>query len=73
MKVRTVCLRCHQKCHLTAEVVAGKVVAVTDARSIYRTPACVEACPIGIDVPGYVIAHMRDDQPHASKFLSMLH
>jgi len=56
MKAPTVCLRCHQKCHLTVEVVDEKVVAVADARPIYRTPPCTEACPIGMDVPGYLLA-----------------
>jgi len=56
VKAPTVCLRCHQKCHLTVEVIYGKVVAVADARPIYRTPPCTEACPIGMDVPGYLIA-----------------
>ena len=56
MKAATVCLRCHQKCRLYAEVIDGRVVSVADARSLYRTPACMEACPIGMDVPGYLIA-----------------
>ncbi len=55
MKADTVCLRCHQKCHLTAEVIDGKIVSIEDA-SINRTPPCSEACPIGMDVPGYVMA-----------------
>ena len=56
MQANTVCLRCHQKCHLTAEVVDGKIRAVVDSSPINRTPACREVCPIGMDVPGYVIA-----------------
>ena len=56
MQANTICLRCHQKCHLVAEVIDGKVVAVVDAQASNRTPACREVCPIGMDVPGYVIA-----------------
>jgi anaerobic selenocysteine-containing dehydrogenase/thioredoxin reductase len=56
MQAHTVCLRCHQKCHLVAEVVEGKITAVVDATPINRTPPCREVCPIGMDVPGYVIA-----------------
>ena len=56
MQVPTICLRCHQKCHLTAEVSDGKIVAVVDSTPANRTPACREVCPIGMDVPGYVIA-----------------
>ena len=56
MQAHTICLRCHQKCHLIAEVVDGKVTAVVDATPIHRTPPCREVCPIGMDVPGYVIA-----------------
>jgi anaerobic selenocysteine-containing dehydrogenase/thioredoxin reductase len=56
MQAHTICLRCHQKCHLIAEVVDGKVAAVVDATPIHRTPPCREVCPIGMDVPGYVIA-----------------
>jgi NADPH-dependent glutamate synthase beta subunit-like oxidoreductase len=56
MQAHTICLRCHQKCHLIAEVVDGKVTAVVDATPINRTPPCREVCPIGMDVPGYVIA-----------------
>ncbi len=54
MKADTVCLRCHQKCVLTAEVINGKVVSVVDASPINRIPPCSEACPIGMDIPGYV-------------------
>ncbi len=54
MKADTVCLRCHQKCVLTAEVIDGKVVSVVDASPINRMPPCSEACPIGMDIPGYV-------------------
>jgi thiosulfate reductase/polysulfide reductase chain A len=56
VQAHTVCLRCHQKCHLIAEVVEGRVVAVVDAAPVNRAAACREACPIGMDVPGYVIA-----------------
>jgi len=56
MQATTICLRCHQKCHLVAELIDGKVVAVVDAQAANRTPACREVCPIGMDVPGYVIA-----------------
>ncbi len=56
MQSPTICLRCHQKCHLVADVVDGKILAVVDATPANRTPPCHEACPIGMDVPGYVIA-----------------
>jgi anaerobic selenocysteine-containing dehydrogenase/NADPH-dependent glutamate synthase beta subunit-like oxidoreductase len=56
MQAHTICLRCHQKCHLVAEVAGGKVAAVVDATPLNRTPPCREVCPIGMDVPGYVIA-----------------
>jgi len=56
MQASTICLRCHQKCHLIAEVIDGKVVAVVDATPVNRTPPCSEVCPIEMDVPGYVIA-----------------
>ena len=35
MQAHTICLRCHQKCHLIAEVVDGKVAAVVDAASLF--------------------------------------
>jgi len=53
MKADTVCLRCHQKCVLTAEVIDGKIVSIVDASPINRIPPCSEACPIGMDIPGY--------------------
>lgn len=56
MHARTICLRCHQKCHLIAEIIDGKIVAVVDAQGTNRTPICREVCPIGMDVPGYLIA-----------------
>jgi NADPH-dependent glutamate synthase beta subunit-like oxidoreductase len=56
MQAHTICLRCHQKCHLVAEVADGKIVAVVDATPLNRTPPCREVCPIGMDVPGYVVA-----------------
>jgi NADPH-dependent glutamate synthase beta subunit-like oxidoreductase len=56
MQAHTICLRCHQKCHLIAEVIDGKVAALVDATPIHRTSPCREVCPIGMDVPGYVIA-----------------
>ena len=56
MKADTICLRCHQHCHLTAEVIGGKIVSVEDASSEKRMPTCTEACPLGMDVPGYIIA-----------------
>ena len=55
MKANTLCLRCHQKCQLTAEVVDKRIIAIEN-ESINRIPPCTEACPIGMDVPGYVIA-----------------
>ena len=54
MKRNTFCLRCHQKCRLVMEVVDGKIVSVEDASS-RRVPPCIEACPIGTDVPRYVM------------------
>jgi len=56
MKAETICLRCHQKCQLTAEVENGKITRIEDSSLIIRTPPCVEACPVGMDIPGYVIA-----------------
>ncbi|MFZ0451498.1 MAG: FAD-dependent oxidoreductase, partial [Desulfatiglandaceae bacterium] len=56
MQKHTICLRCHQKCHLVAEVKGGEVKAVVDAAPNNRIPSCREVCPIGMDVPGYVIA-----------------
>jgi len=56
MEANTVCLRCHQKCCLTAKVENGKVVSVVDASPLNRVPPCNEACPIGMDVRGYVMA-----------------
>ncbi len=56
MQASTICLRCHQKCHLVAEVVDGKVAAVVDAQAANRTPACREVCPLGMDIPGYLIS-----------------
>ncbi len=56
MHSHTICLRCHQKCHLIAEVVDGKIVAVGEASPQNRKAPCTEVCPIGMDVPGYVIA-----------------
>lgn len=55
MKSNFICLRCHQKCLLKAEVINGRIVKVEDA-SINRTPPCIEACPISTDVPSYVTA-----------------
>jgi len=31
MQAQTICLRCHQKCHLTAEVIDGRIVAMGEA------------------------------------------
>lgn len=56
MKADTICLRCHQKCILTAEVEDGRIVNLVDASPINRIPPCSEACPIGMDIPGYVAA-----------------
>ncbi|MCD6300339.1 MAG: molybdopterin-dependent oxidoreductase [Dehalococcoidales bacterium] len=56
MKADTVCLRCHQKCCLTAKVENGKIVNVVDSSPENRVPPCTEACPIGMDVRGYVMA-----------------
>ncbi|HSR11026.1 MAG TPA: FAD-dependent oxidoreductase, partial [Thermodesulfobacteriota bacterium] len=49
-------MRCHQKCHLIAEVQNGELLAVVDAQAANRMPACREVCPIGMDVPGYLVA-----------------
>ncbi len=56
MQARTICLRCHQKCHLVAEVIEGKIVGVVDAQAANRTPICREVCPLSMDVPGYLMA-----------------
>lgn len=56
MQARTICLRCHQKCHLIAEIIDGKIVGVVDAQVANRNPACREICPLGMDIPGYIIA-----------------
>lgn len=68
MRADTVCLRCHQKCHLTVEVIDGRIVDVEDA-SINRTPPCSEACPIGTDVPGYVMAVSQGDLKEAMQII----
>jgi anaerobic selenocysteine-containing dehydrogenase/NADPH-dependent glutamate synthase beta subunit-like oxidoreductase len=39
-----------------AEIIDGKVAAVVDAQAANRTPACREVCPLGMDIPGYVIS-----------------
>jgi anaerobic selenocysteine-containing dehydrogenase/thioredoxin reductase len=36
--------------------VDGKIVSVIDASPINQIPPCREACPIGMDIPGYIIA-----------------
>ncbi len=69
MNANTICLRCHQKCHLTVEVVDGRIVAVGDASPVNRTAACSEACPIGMDVPGYVIAASQGKFKEAMKII----
>ncbi|MBW2309391.1 MAG: molybdopterin-dependent oxidoreductase [Deltaproteobacteria bacterium] len=56
MLADTICLRCHQKCHLTVEVVDGKIATVGDASPINRMAPCSEVCPIGMDIPAYVTA-----------------
>lgn len=56
MKAETICLRCHQKCQLTANVENGKITHIEDSSLIIRTPPCVEACPLDMDIPGYVTA-----------------
>ena len=56
MHAHTVCLRCHQKCHLTVEVVDGKIVGMGEASPDNRKAPCVEVCPIDMDVPGYLFA-----------------
>lgn len=53
MKKKTFCLRCHQKCQLIIEVADGKITGVEDG-SNNRVPPCIEACPLGTDVPRYV-------------------
>ncbi len=69
MQADTICLRCHQKCHLTAEVIDGRIVAVGDALPINRTAPCSEACPIGMDVPGYVIASSQGKLKEAMEII----
>ena len=56
MKAETIYLCCHQKCQLTAEIENGKISRIEDSSLIIRTPPCVETCPVGMDIPGYVIA-----------------
>jgi len=36
--------------------VGGKIAAVGDSIPINRTAPCSAVCPIGMDVPGYVVA-----------------
>jgi len=56
MKAETICLRCHQKCQLTANVENGKITHIEDSSLVIRIPPCVEACPLDMDIPGYVTA-----------------
>ena len=69
MQANTICLRCHQKCHITVDVVDGRVVAVVDASSLNRIPPCRELCPIGMDVPGYMIAVSRGEFTQAMEII----
>ena len=69
MQANTICLRCHQKCHLVAEVIDGKIVAMVDAQASNRRPACREACPIGMDVSGYVIAAAKGEFDKAMEII----
>ena len=69
MQATTICLRCHQKCHLVAEVIDGKIVSMVDAQASNRRPACREACPIGMDVSGYVIAASKGEFDKAMQII----
>ena len=69
MQASTICLRCHQKCHLVAEVIDGKIVSMVDAQASNRRPACREACPIGMDVPGYIIAASKGEFDKAMEII----
>ncbi len=69
MQANTICLRCHQKCHLVAEVIDGKIVSMVDAQASNRRPACREACPIGMDVSGYVIAAAKGEFDKAMEII----
>jgi anaerobic selenocysteine-containing dehydrogenase len=69
MEGSTICLRCHQKCHLIAEVVDGKIMGMVDAQPANRTAPCREACPIGMDVPGYVIAASQGKMDQAMEIV----
>lgn len=69
MKAETICLRCHQKCQLTANVEDGKITSIEDSSLIIRTPPCVEACPLGMDIPGYVIAVSQGRFDEAMKII----
>ena len=69
MQASTICLRCHQKCHLIAEVIDGKIVSMVDAQASNRRPACREACPIGMDVSGYVIAASKGEFDKAMEII----
>lgn len=69
MQANTVCLRCHQKCHLTAEVVDGKIAAVVDTSPVNRTPPCREVCPLGMDIPGYLIAVSQGNDREAMEII----
>ena len=69
MQASTICLRCHQKCHLVAEVIDGKIVSMVDAQASNRRPACREACPIGMDVSGYVVAASKGEFDKAMEII----
>jgi thiosulfate reductase/polysulfide reductase chain A len=69
MQARTICLRCHQKCHLIAEVIDGKIVGVVDAQVANRTPICREVCPLGMDVPGYLMAASQGNLAKAMEII----
>lgn len=69
MQGRMICLRCHQKCHLIAEVIDGQIVGVVDAQAANRTPICREVCPIGMDVPGYLIAASQGNLDKAMEII----
>jgi thiosulfate reductase/polysulfide reductase chain A len=69
MQAHTICLRCHQKCHLAAQVVDGKIVALADASPQNRKAPCSEVCPIGMDVPDYMLAAAQGKFEEAMKII----
>jgi len=54
---------------LIAEVIDGKIVGVVDAQVGNRTPICREVCPLGMDVPGYLIAFSQENLDKAMEII----